>query len=199
MLEKISAIYFECGIKSVTMDDLARKLGVSKKTLYLHFRDKKDVVEKVLMHQLQNHRCDMAYLEIKNANAIEQILAVSRFLVSFISRIHPSVNFDLEKYYPSIWKKLINYRQEHVFESIRNNMLKGIEEGLYRNDFNVDIIAWLYTNRIQAQIDSEFIQKSGITIEAFFHNLFTYHIRGIASAKGLLLLEKFNDITKTEK
>ena len=190
LLQKISKLYFQFGIRSVTMDDLARELGVSKKTLYVHFKDKDDIVDKVMMYQLQNHRCDMEFLEIKNKNAIDQLLCVSKFLIHHVQKIHPSINYDLMKYYPKIWQKVIVYKNETIYNRIKTNIVRGIEEGMYRDDFNVEVIAKLYVLRLDMAIDDEWLVKKKLTLNEIFNNIFIYHIRGIASKKGLAYLEK---------
>lgn len=189
LLQKILKIYSQFGIKSVTMDDLARELGISKKTLYVHFRDKEDVVDKTFLFQIQSHRCDMDFLEIKRKNAIDQLLDVSKFLISHTHKVHPSVNYDLMKYFPKTWEKVIAYRNDNISNRIKQNILKGIEEGLYRNDFNIEIIARLYVSRLELPVSSDLFRSSGTSVDDFFENLFVYHIRGIASKKGLEYLE----------
>ena len=189
LLQKITKLYFQYGIKSVTMDDLAREMGISKKTLYVHFKDKDDVVDHVFMYHLQNQRCDLEFLEVKNKNAIDQLLSVSKFLIEHFQKIHPSVNYDLMKYYPSTWQKVIAYKNENIYNSIKSNIIKGIAEGLYRNDFNVDIIAKLYVTRLDLAADEKLFLKKTYSIDEIFNTVFIYHIRGIASKEGLKYLE----------
>jgi len=190
LLKKITKLYFQYGIKSVTMDDLAQKIGISKKTLYVHFKDKDDLVDKVIMYHIQNHRCDMEFLEIKSKNAIDRLFTVSEFLIDHIRKINPSVNYDLMKYYPKTWQKYINYQNDSIYKSIKDNIDKGIEEGLYRNDFNVEIIAKLYVWRLDFSLEVEWAVQKAYSLDDIIDNLFVYHIRGIASKKGLVYLEK---------
>ncbi len=190
LLQKITKLYFQYGIRSVTMDDLAREMGMSKKTLYVHFKDKDDVVDKVLMHHLQNHRCNMAFLEMKNKNAIDQLLNISKFLIEHVQKVNPTVNYDLMKYYPATWQKVIAYKNESVNNYIKANILKGIEEGLFRDDFNVEIIAKIYAMRLDMVGNDEWLTKKIYTFDEIFNTIFIYHLRGIASKKGLTYLEE---------
>lgn len=189
LLKKISEIYIQKGIKSVTMDDLAHELGVSKKTLYVHFRDKEEVVDSVFLYLIRDHRCNIEQLEILSNNAIDKLLEVSKFLNSHIKKLHPSINYDLMKYYPKTWAKLISYKNDHIYNKIKANIVKGIEEGLYRSDFNIEIIARLYARFMELPLDNEVTLNNEITIDDIFKNLFIYHIRGIASQKGIEYLE----------
>ena len=189
LLKKISEIYIQKGIKSVTMDDLAHELGVSKKTLYVHFKDREEVVDKVFLYLIQDHRCNIELIEIQNNNAIDKLLEVSKFLNSHIQKLHPSINYDLMKYYPKTWAKFISYKNDHIYNKIKANIAKGIEEGLYRSDFNIEIIAKLYNRFMELPIDNEITLKQDVTIDEIFKNLFIYHIRGIASQKGIDYLE----------
>jgi len=190
IVKKITEIFLKFGIKSVTMDDIARDLCISKKTLYQYFTDKKDVVVKSIEYSIKEQLCKIKNLVFeKRHNAIDILLIVSKELVDSQSKINPNINFDLQKYYPEAWQILVKYRQEHVFANIKQNIERGIEEGYYRNDFNIDVISYLYMNHIENAYTT-IIEKSGLNIGEIIQTLFTYHLRGIASAKGLKYIDE---------
>jgi AcrR family transcriptional regulator len=189
LIQKITDLFLKYGVKSVTMDDIAKELGISKKTLYLHFTDKKDVVMKSIDFSLNHQACTMKELAgVKGENAIDVLLKVSQYLVLAQNKVNQNVNFDLQKYYPEAWEKLKSFRQVHVFNSIRQNILQGIEEGVFRNDFNVEIICYLYVSHIDNSY-SDLLNKSEIRFDELLKTLFIYHIRGIASKLGLDYVE----------
>lgn len=197
LIQKITELFMKFGVKSVTMDDIARELGISKKTLYLHFADKKDVVMKSIEFSLQHQKCRMAeFADGTEDNAIDLLLKVSEQLIMAQSKMNSNVNYDLQKYYPEAWEKIRVYRQEHVYTSIKQNILRGISEGVYRSDFNVDVISYLYVSHIESSY-SELINRTDIQFEELLKTLFMYHIRGIASLKGVDYVEgKINKINK---
>lgn len=196
LIPKITELFLRYGVKSVTMDDIARELGISKKTLYLHFMDKKDVVMKSIEHTLKHQKCMMDQLSEQSFdNAIDVLMKVSQQLITTQNKVNQNVNYDLQKYYPEAWEKIRIFRQDHVFNSIKQNINRGIEEGVYRTDFNVDVICYLYVSHIENSY-TELIVKTEIPFEELLKTLFMYHIRGIASAKGIEYIE--NKILNTK-
>ena len=190
IIAKVSELYLKYGIKSVTMDDVSRELGISKKTLYQHFKDKDDLVKKVVVYQMSFLAAQMEKLSDNKMNAIEELFCVSKFISKYLKQINPSVSYDLQKYYPQVWKDINMDRRGHIFNRIKENMQKGIKEGLYRDNINIDIIARFYLFRIELSQTFDLLVDSQYTFEEIFNTSFYYHIRGIANQKGLEYLEK---------
>lgn len=179
------------GIRSVTMDDIARELSISKKTLYQHFTDKEDLVKKVIEYFLQKQKEDISALKTDGMNAIDMLLAISRHLTKQLNEINLSVNYDLQKYHPECWAMVVQYQESHMFENIKKNMIAGIEQGLYRNDFNIDVIAKSYIHRFDPDNNIQsWIKNSNLNFEDVFQTLIIYHIRGIANERGIQYLEQ---------
>ena len=189
IIKKVAGLYGKYGIKSVTMDDIARELGISKKTLYQYFKDKDDLVAKVVKYLMDYMSDEMARMVPKDFNAIEELLLVSKFISQYLKQVNPSVTYDLQKYYPEILKNINLNRREHIFSRIKENMKKGIKEGLYRKDLNIDIIAQFYLFRIEMSQTFDLLVESKYSFEEIFNTSFNYHIRGIANQKGIEYLE----------
>ena len=136
IIVSISTLFMKYGIKSVSMDDVSRELGISKKTLYQYFKDKDELVTKVVEHHAELLSGEMFKMVSENANAIEQLLQVSKFVSQYLKNINPSVTYDLKKYYPQIWKNVNLNNRDYIFNQIKQNMINGIKEGLYRSDIN---------------------------------------------------------------
>jgi len=189
IIEKVSVLYMKYGIKSVTMDDVARELGISKKTLYQYFTDKDDLVKKVVDYQMdRQHECMKDFASAK-VNAIEELLMVSKLIADFLKSVNPSVTYDIQKYYPEIWKNISSDRRDHIYNQIADNMKRGIKEGLYRKDLIIDIIAHIYLFRLENAQMLDIINENKYTYEEIFNTFFSYHIRGIANQKGIAYLE----------
>jgi TetR/AcrR family transcriptional regulator, cholesterol catabolism regulator len=190
ILERISCLYKKYGIKSVTMDDVARELGISKKTLYLHFSDKDDLVLQVLNFEAKKRTVEFKKIYERKLNAIEELLEVNRFL-NFMLRDHsPVVDYDLKKYYPKHYIKSQEMRMAKMFESVINNMKKGKKEGLFREDLNEEIIAKLHVSRIMCMTENPYFSSEELTSPQVFSELIIYHIRGIANENGIKILEE---------
>ncbi|MEI7594868.1 MAG: TetR/AcrR family transcriptional regulator [Bacteroidota bacterium] len=186
IVERVLQLYLKYGIKSITMDDVARELTISKKTLYQFVTDKTDLVDKAVTHQLDIHRCEMRNLEMQNLNAIDILIMASQFVAEQFQHINPSISYDLQKYYPQSWNKIVDYRRTHIYQHVRTNMIQGIEQGLYLDDLNVDIISHSYVLKMEEVFlrpDDDFFKK--YTTDEIFKTLFHYHIRGIANKKGI--------------
>lgn len=191
IIQKIADIYFRYGIKSVTMDDLARELGISKKTLYLHFNDKKDVVRKVIHHLIETQKCGISdALNKTGANAIDKLMMMTHFFADHLKNSNASLTYDLQKYYPDVWDEVIEFKREEVYRHIIDNIETGIREGLYNDDMNYEIIARAYVSRMEMYQTDLWQPLDKYPLAEVFQTLFIYHIRGIASKKGISYLEK---------
>lgn len=177
------------GIKSISMDELSRRLGISKKTLYQHFTDKNDLVEKAVMHMIEERDCAMKQINSQELNAIEEMFEVFNLAGEMIRNYNPTLDFDLQKFYPQVYRKIRDFHRQHMFDSTLRNLRKGKEEGLYRLDLNAEIIAKLFVMRIEMLMRSDFISQEEIFSEDFFKESFKYHLYGIISSKGYQFIQ----------
>lgn len=190
ILEKVAALYMKYGIKSITMDDVARELGMSKKTLYQYVENKNDLVEKVVDYVINLKECDFKRIDDINMNAVEKLIEVNMHIVTSMKDYNPATEYDLKKYYPELYAKMHSIRRQRMYDSILANIKKGKEEGLYREELNEEIIARLQVSRFMNMHEDELLTKNDMQRSAFIHELFIYHIRGIANEKGLKVLEE---------
>jgi TetR/AcrR family transcriptional regulator, cholesterol catabolism regulator len=189
ILQKVQSLYRKYGIRSVTMDDIAHELGISKKTLYQYVRDKDDLVNQVVDLEIQERKSRMEISCADNHNAIEQLFEIGRCISYMLKDYSPASEYDLKKYYPDLYIKVRDLRRNHIMHFIQSNLIKGKEEGLYRENLNVDIISRLSVANIDSMIDSEVVSITEFLEPRFFHEYFVYHISGISNNKGLEVLE----------
>jgi AcrR family transcriptional regulator len=190
ILFKVRELYMKYGIKSITMDDVARELGISKKTLYQYVNDKEDLVGKFIDNEIATRQEDICKCFRIGFNAIEELFEISMFMNKMMRRMNSTTEHDLKKYYPSHYEKTLKARREGIYDYILVNLKKGIKEGLYRKELNKEVIAKLYLWRSEnAHLDELFTVEEFTSIKLFIE-LLTYHVRGIATDKGILVLEK---------
>lgn len=191
ILEETTKLFIRYGVKSVSMDDVARHLGMSKKTLYQYFTDKKDLVTSVMNYHMNDTTECFHALAMEDGNAIDILLKVSRILIEKFGKLNSSVNYDLQKYYPEAFKAMMDHKKSHILENIERNLNRGIKEGYYRKDFNVTVVAYFYLVRMDHvfSIDPDNEPMKNISLETVLRELFVYHIRGIANEKGIEYLE----------
>jgi AcrR family transcriptional regulator len=185
LVHKATEVYMKYGIKSVTMDEMARQLGVSKKTLYLHVKDKNDLVEQCLLlsHEAEHAQIDKIIEDTENA--IEQMMLISKFILDIFQKIHPSIFFDIAKYHPSAMEMMNCHKQEYVCGSIEKNIEIGIKQGLYRKNIHPKVISQVWITLIDTVMNGEGIPGTDLKPYEIYSELFRYHIRGIASEIGL--------------
>jgi TetR/AcrR family transcriptional regulator, cholesterol catabolism regulator len=198
ILQKTALVYMRYGIRSVTMDDLARELGMSKKTLYQYFPDKDSLVQeimhlKVAMDQQLN---EMARQHA--SNAIDEMFEISQSVADLIRNVHPSVFYDLQKYHPKAWAIMENHKWNYVYNQILSNIKRGMTEGLYRDNMNPELIARMHLAKTDMIFAGNLFPPNEFNLEEVFTELFRFQIRGMASEKGIEYLKKRMNIQNNE-
>ena len=188
IIEQAGKIFMRLGVCSVNMDDIAQHLRMSKKTIYQFVKDKNELVEKSVKQICDHHRASICGIREKGHNAIDENFEIARFIASQLGQMHPSIHFDLQKYHPEAWDLLQRTERADIMECVTANMAKGIEEGLYREDLNIPVIARIYISRFDATFDGQLFPASEFNFDDVVWEMFRYHIRGIASEKGLKYL-----------
>lgn len=171
------------------MDDIAKELGISKKTLYHFVKDKNDLVEKVVGLEFSNRAQEMNKVREMQLNAIEELFEVNRLINTMLKRVNPSMEYDLMKYFPELYEKIRLERKKRMFQSMMKNIKRGKKEGLYRTDLNEKIISELYVTRFEHAFHDDIQTISDFTSEDFISEVFIYHIRGLANENGIKFLE----------
>lgn len=184
-------LFLKYGVKSVTMDDLASHLGVSKKTLYQHFTNKSDLIEKTLSEHLNTEKNALTALRKESENALEELEKLGMHVGLHLQKLNPSIIFDLKRYYPKAWAIVEQYKVDFIYQNILENINRGKREEIYRADLNPEIIARIYLEMVDMIIHVKFEEKQFETVECY-QEFLRYHIRGIASEKGRKVLEKIN-------
>ncbi len=190
ILSESLRLFKKNGIRSVSMDDVSKELGMSKKTIYQFFANKAELVENVLNHMHAKESVQCFGEGESTMNAIDVLLAVSKNVSVQLKDMNPINAYELQKYYPSIYREFVIRKRDHVFEQVKQNFAQGIAEGIYRNDLDIDLVARLYIQKLVDVHDPEFLSSVNFGFEKVFLVMFDNHIRGIANAEGLAYYEK---------
>tara|TARA_B110000977_G_scaffold201675_1_gene297671 strand:+ start:1150 stop:1755 length:606 start_codon:yes stop_codon:yes gene_type:complete len=187
----ITQQFMKYGIKSVTMDDISKNLCISKKTLYKHFKDKDDIVETIMKLDIEIEKSLMQETCTVSGNAIEETYAFSAIIIEKLKDLNTSIMYDLEKYHPKTWKLFVNHKRGYVYECIKDNIERGLKEGLYRKNLNPEIVAKLYSEKIDVLLDKDLFPNEKFTFAEVYSEMMRYHLKGIISKEGLkYLIEK---------
>lgn len=188
ILETAGSLFRKFGVRSISMDEIASELGMSKKTLYQYVENKTELVQKVLDYYMQDSNACIDEVT-GSQNAIDVLMQVSKSVSREIATSNPVMLFDLQKYYPALHRDFVSKKKEHVYLRIRENMLQGIQEDIYRAEIDIELIAKLYVEKLLALHDPAFLASIEFTSEKIFKVMFENHIRGIANASGLAYFE----------
>ncbi len=190
VLEKSREVYIKYGVKSVTMDDISKELGISKKTLYTVVKDKNELIEKTSFSISDGIFNKINELLKKKLDPISELLEIENIVCKTITSFNPAVIHQFQKYYPAIHKKLHDRQKSAIIEMIKDNIYRGIEAGVYRDDLDVNFMAHLDYSTSFNLINPDFFPADEFEIKEIKHKYLIYHLRGISTQKGLSFIEK---------
>ncbi|MBN2173674.1 MAG: TetR/AcrR family transcriptional regulator, partial [Bacteroidales bacterium] len=190
VIEGAYKIFIENGIRNISMDDICRKMGISKKTMYRFVDNKADLLKKITEYVKDRIQQRISELEKLEMNAIDVLLEMSKVSSIRHIRINPMITFELRKFYPQVFEDYLSAKKILIISAIKTNLEKGINEGLYRQDLNKDIIAHLYFQKIEDFHNFERDQLEDFSYEKVFEVMFENHIRGISNENGIKYFEK---------
>jgi AcrR family transcriptional regulator len=192
IVERSWELFRKFGIKSVSMDDIAREMGISKKTLYQAVKDKNDIVAGVidLVKEWGSNFWQVFYDD--NFNAIEQHCRQREVVKGLHKQFNATFSFDLRKYYPELYREIIEWKKNVIMDVHVTNIEKGKKEGLYRSDVDAVVIAKLLVAHHLYTFDptNEIFDASDIMDLSVIEQFYMYHLRGLATAKGLKELDR---------
>jgi AcrR family transcriptional regulator len=182
-------LFLQAGVKSINMDDVSTHLGISKKTLYKIVSNKADLVKQAFTLHQSSFISMIEAIKAKNTNPIDEIFEIDQQLCVILKNRPPHLISNLRKYYPEVWNILDAIRKENIFECVYLNIQQGIEQGYYRKTINGNILAKLMINTVEAIVDDELFPLTEYDFKNILQENRIYHIRGIATEKGINYLE----------
>jgi AcrR family transcriptional regulator len=191
-------LFMRNGIKSVSMDDIALNMGVSKKTLYKWFENKDQMVLTMIQEQINTMEGDCCSFVSSTNNAIEELFSIMDMIRQKMAGMHPSVFFDLQKYHQAAWQVWKTHKNKFILKQIYDNIKKGITEGLYRADIDVDIIARLRLAQIEDVFNPELFPPDKFDLQKVQIATLEHFLMGIASLKGHKLINKYKEVIEEE-
>lgn len=179
------------GLRSVSMDDIAGALGSSKKTLYNHFEDKDTLVLDVFGNIFNENRENCLKDRQRAENAIEEIFFAMQMMKETLQNINPAVHFDLEKYHPKAFTLLREYKQNFLYGIIKDNLVRGQKEKLYRKELNIEIITRLRVESNFLFFNETFRNVQGIDYNTYQREVFTHFLYGVVTPRGYEMVEHY--------
>ena len=199
--EKADELYRRYGVKSVTMDEIASQLGVSKKTIYQSFSDKNELVEEVVADMLNHNQSTCRFCIGEAENAIHELLLLMEGMKQMLANLNPSFVFDIQRGYSRAYKKFVSYKQDFLLQTLVANIERGKKEGLYRPEMNTDIISRFRLETMMLPFNENIFPRSHYAILDLQTELVEYFLYGMVTLKGYELIKKIQkeSAIKTEK
>ena len=191
IISKSEELFLSIGFKSVTMDDIASAMGISKKTIYTHFSNKTELVE-VVTFSVLDHICEgIDNINATSINPIEELYDIKMFVMNYLKNERVSPQHQLKKYYPEIFERLKIKQFEKMHSSVENSLKTGVDIGLFRADIDIDFISRMYFNGMTGIRDISIFPDVVFDKNYLFESYLEYHLRAIITKKGLNLLNNY--------
>jgi AcrR family transcriptional regulator len=176
------------------MDDIARNLAISKKTLYLFFDDKHQIVQEACKRDFDAHTQMIHQIAKNSIDAISEILNTMDFLGDMFSKMNPNLIYDLQKYHPVAWNQFNIFREQQLLGAVETNLKKGIKQGLYRADLNIKILAKLRIEEVQLGMNPAIFAPAKFNIQEVQLALLEHFLYGILTLEGRKLLVTYTGL-----
>ncbi|MEN8250165.1 MAG: TetR/AcrR family transcriptional regulator [Bacteroidota bacterium] len=191
ILNGVAEMFLKYGIRSVSMDDIAHQLGISKKTIYQYFEDKNDLVNQITTNILEARFKEYDDKSKEASNAIEELNSISRLIRKHFGEINPAVMFDLQKFHPEAWNLMHVHEHDVVCSSVVDNLKRGIKEGFYRSEIDVNVLARMRVELVHMAFDDNKFPKKEFDLKEVQMQIFDHFVHGLLTESGLELYKKY--------
>lgn len=193
ILVKAHELFNRYGIRSVSMDDIAAQLGMSKKTLYQYYADKEELVSGVFLGIIEKNRARCLADRKVAENSIQEVFFAFDMMEEMFAKMNPVVIFDLEKYHPSVYAKFHEHKYTFLSHMIRTNLEKGVKEEVYRPEIDVDVITRFRIESVMLPFNPEVFPNNRTHLLHIEEQLHDHYLYGLATSKGQKLIQKYKN------
>ncbi|NML36309.1 TetR/AcrR family transcriptional regulator [Chitinophaga sp. G-6-1-13] len=186
------------GVKGVTMFDIARDCGMSKKTVYEHFSDKQSLIDEGMQQLLDTHSTFFKEAHANAENAIDELVRNMKYITNMARSFNPVMLFELQKYHPDTWRNIENFQRDCILYGITENLKRGMSEGLYRQGIDLNVIARMRQLQLDAAFDQLQYPPDTFDMPAVMDQITAHFILGIATIKGHRLVNQYLQIKEEE-
>ena len=193
ILQTAERMFFKFGIRSVTMDDIAGELGISKKTIYQLFEDKDAIVHQVALQSFECDKIEYERIYQEAKNPVDEIFRNEEFMRQSFAEMHPSVILDFKKYYPKIWLFFQEHKESFIKKTIQRNLEEGVQQGFYRAEIDTDFLAKMRIEVIELGFNTEIFPSEKYNFIDVQLKLTDHFLHGILTTKGLQLFNEYKN------
>lgn len=188
IIHKATELFLTLGFKSVTMDDLAQEMGISKKTIYSHFENKTKLVEETTMYMFGIISNGIDQIIALKKNPIEELYEIKKFVMVHLKNEKSSPQYQLQKYYPKIYDALRNKQFDVMQDCVIDNVKRGVAQGIYRDNLDIEFVARIYFSGVTSIKDNTLFPQQLFSMTQLMDDYLEYHLRGIVTPKGRKIL-----------
>jgi AcrR family transcriptional regulator len=199
IIKEARGLFFKLGIRSVTMDDIAAQVGMSKKTLYQHFADKDELVDNLIEGEVGLMQDETMSCINKSADAIEEIFIGMEMANKHFTKMNPMVLFDLHKFHFKSFQKFMEHKNTFLIQVITDNLKRGIAETLYRTDTKIDIMAKYRLQMLMLPFDMEAYPPMRYNLMDVSNAMIENFLYGLSTEKGYKLIEQYKKERKSNE
>lgn len=183
-------LFMRYGVRSVSMDDVARDLGMSKKTLYQSFSNKDELIQEVAKAHIQMEKVQFEEIEDKAENSIDELFEMTGCMRHMMQNMNPSLLFDLQKYHPDAWALFLDFKSNFIQQKIKRNIDRGLKDGSYREGINPEVLSRLRIEQVQMVFDPKIFPTSEFNLFEVQVQVLDHFVHGLLSEKGRELYKK---------
>ncbi len=191
-------LFFKYGIKRVTMDDIAKELGMSKKTIYQFYKEKDDLVDQLCQIEMVKHECQFNEIATIAKDPIHELMLISLKMSEMMQQINPIFFLDLQKFHPSAFILFQKFKEECAFKDILRNVKEGKKSGIYRSDVNEEFAAKHRLAQIDMLMFGNYFSFETISFTKSHELLLDIFVYGICTVKGHILINNYKKIKEEE-
>ncbi|MBY0534708.1 MAG: TetR/AcrR family transcriptional regulator [Chitinophagaceae bacterium] len=189
--QKAHELFMKFGIRSVSMDDIANQIGVSKKTIYQFFADKDALVGDIIQEEVVRMEQECVYCSVNARDAVDEIFLTIEIILEQFKSFNPTLVFDLRKFHHQAYQKIEAHKREYLLGLIIRNLERGVEEGIYREDIKIPVIARFRLESMMLAFDTELFPPKQFDLADITRELIELFVYGVANEKGYQLIEKY--------
>jgi TetR/AcrR family transcriptional regulator, cholesterol catabolism regulator len=194
ILNKATEMCFKYGIRSVTMDDIAKELGISKKTIYQNFEDKDEIIFQIMQTEMEKDKCEWADLGKISKNLLDKMTNALKLMRKTMVGMNSAIIFDIKRYHPRAWALFQNHKNHIIKDNVTRDLNEGIKEGMFRDDINVEFMATYRIQQVEMGFNPEIFPTNKFDLVEIQTTLMDHFIRGILTEKGL---KQYNSYQKS--
>ncbi len=194
ILKGVEELFFKYGIKNITMDEIARHLSISKKTIYQFFKDKDEVVHSLMLQTLEDDKCRIKSAKDNSKNVVEEVLKMMEEMREMFGRINPVLFYELHKFHPLTWRIFQDFKSTFILDMVESSLKRGQKEGYIRPDINIKILARMRVEMVEQAMKGEMFPHELYNVLDVQLALTEHFLYGVCTLKGHKLINKYKNI-----